>query len=87
MVFIVCKKLSSIGMTIHAYGRSSRSAAELRQLCDQFGIWKYSTDLAELLPLADYVVSIMPATAHTDGLLDHETLRVCAAKVLSAVGH
>lgn len=80
----VSKKLAGMGMKMSAFGRSERSEEEIKQ----FGFEKYSTNLQELLPHADYIISIMPATPFTTDLLGNDILSICQNKkpVLINVG-
>lgn len=82
-----------MGMKISAFGRSEHSQEKIKQ----FGIekyvieikvflylkivFRYSTDLKELLPNVDYIISIMPQTPFTTDLLGNDILSICQKKV------
>lgn len=82
---LVATKFSLLGSKVMGYGRT--------ELCDKDNIKdipfvKYSTKLEEILPEIDYVISVLPSTPQTKGLLNNEVLRLCKEKspVLINVG-
>ena len=65
---ILAKKLDSLGATLWGFGRSEKS--------DTTPLDRYlTTDIDELLPLADHVVSLLPATKETDDFFSASRLQ------------
>ncbi|EJK52644.1 hypothetical protein THAOC_28069 [Thalassiosira oceanica] len=69
----VAKAAKAFGMTTRGYGRTERSAVDD---CIDF----YTTKLEEALCGADYIVSVLPSTPETRGLLNGDALRACSGK-------
>ena len=68
----VAKAAKAFGMTTRGYGRTDRGTVD--------GIDCYTTKLEEALCGADYIVSVLPSTPETRGLLNGDALRVCCGK-------
>ena len=68
----VARAAKSFGMTTRGYGRTERGAVD--------GIDYYTTKLEEALCGADYIVSVLPSTPETRGLLNGDALKACSAK-------
>ena len=47
-----------------------------------FSFNRYSTELHDILPNCDYLLSVLPSTTNTIGLLNGEKLKLCAIKVI-----
>ena len=62
---------SALGMRTVGYGRKERSARDA-------GVDEYTQDLAKALRAGDYVVSVLPSTPETRGLLSGEALAPAA---------
>lgn len=78
----VAQKFSLLGSRVIGYGRT-----ELSNIKD-LPLSKYSTKLEEILPESDYIISVLPSTPHTKGLLNNGVLQMCKEKapVLINVG-
>lgn len=68
----VARAAGAFGMRIVGYGRTERGSG--RALTSE-GIDEYTTNLDEALREADYIVSVLPSTPETRGLLDGNALR------------
>ncbi|XP_054153455.1 glyoxylate/hydroxypyruvate reductase A-like [Oppia nitens] len=67
----MANKFQTLGARVLAYGRSQRTG---------LSIDKYSTKLDDVLPDCDYLISVLPSTPQTTGLLNNDILKLCAAK-------
>lgn len=65
----IAKAGKAFGMKTIGYGRKSRKSDEVLE-----GIDKYTTNLTEAIQTADYIVSVLPSTPDTRGLLNTATL-------------
>lgn len=82
---LVAEKFSLLGSKVIGYGRTELCSK--RNLKD-LPLVKYSTKLEDILPESDYIISVLPSTPQTIGLLNNEMLQMCKAKspVLINVG-
>lgn len=67
---LVAKKFSVLGSKVIGYGRTPLSDRDV-------SLVKYSTKLEDILPECDYIISVLPSTEQTKGLLTNEVLRMC----------
>jgi len=58
------------GMRVVGFGKTPRNCKDIQE-----GIDEYTTDLTAALQQGDYIVSVLPSTRHTRGLLDNHALR------------
>eukprot|EP00579_Thalassiosira_antarctica_P009167 CAMPEP_0201902882 /NCGR_PEP_ID=MMETSP0902-20130614/55184_1 /ASSEMBLY_ACC=CAM_ASM_000551 /TAXON_ID=420261 /ORGANISM="Thalassiosira antarctica, Strain CCMP982" /LENGTH=397 /DNA_ID=CAMNT_0048436899 /DNA_START=41 /DNA_END=1231 /DNA_ORIENTATION=+ len=65
----VAKAAKAFGMKTVGYGKTSRKSDELLE-----GIDEYTTSLPDALQKADYIVSVLPSTTETRGLLNGTAL-------------
>ena len=63
----VAKAARAFGMRTVGYGKTSRNADPTVN-----GIDTFTTNLAEALQVADYIVSVLPSTPETRGLLNND---------------
>lgn len=70
----------AFGMRVVGFGKTPRSANDLDGLDD------YTTDLAQALEQADYIISVLPATPQTRGLLSGDVLKSANGAVFLNVG-
>lgn len=70
----VAQRFSLLGSRVIGYGRSKRN--------NVLGITldKYSTKLEDILPECDYIISVLPSTSETKGLLNNGVLKLCKEK-------
>ena len=68
----IVKAAAGFGMKTVAYGKSPRIAKDID------GLDEYTQDLDKALRTGDYVVSVLPSTKETRGLLSNETLASAA---------
>lgn len=68
----IVKAAAGFGMKTIAYGKSPRIAKDID------GLDEYTQDLETALQKGDYIVSVLPSTNETRGLLSNETLAVAA---------
>ena len=68
----IAKTASNLGMRTMGYGKSKRMAKDID------GLDEYTQNLDEALRVGDYVVSILPSTRETRGLLSDGTLASAA---------
>lgn len=80
----VARVLHCLGARVVGYGRKERTQEEL----GPGNVEAYSADLGHVLPLADYIVNVLPSTPATVGLLGNQRLKICADRkpVLVNVG-
>eukprot|EP00579_Thalassiosira_antarctica_P012523 CAMPEP_0201922058 /NCGR_PEP_ID=MMETSP0903-20130614/10210_1 /ASSEMBLY_ACC=CAM_ASM_000552 /TAXON_ID=420261 /ORGANISM="Thalassiosira antarctica, Strain CCMP982" /LENGTH=346 /DNA_ID=CAMNT_0048459131 /DNA_START=79 /DNA_END=1116 /DNA_ORIENTATION=- len=65
----IAKAAKAFGMKTVGYGKTSRKSDELLE-----GIDEYTTSLPDALQKADYIVSVLPSTTETRGLLNGTAL-------------
>ncbi|XP_037044284.1 glyoxylate/hydroxypyruvate reductase A-like [Bradysia coprophila] len=81
----VAKKFSLLGSKVTGYGRTeSGNISNFKEI----PLAKYSTKLEDILPESDYIISVLPSTPQTMGLLNNDILQMCKDKspVLINVG-
>lgn len=80
---LVAKRFSLLGSKVIGYGRT-----QYKGNTEDFSLAKYSTKLEEVLPECDYIISVLPSTDETKGLLNDKVLQICREKspVLINVG-
>ncbi len=74
---IVAKKFSLLGSKVIGYGRTEWSNQTNRK---DIPLAKYSTKLEDILPECDYIISVLPSTPQTMGLLNNKVLQMCKDK-------
>lgn len=79
----VAKKFSVLGSRVIGYGRTYN-----RNNVEGLTLEKYSTKLKDILPECDYIISVLPSTPETKGLLNNGVLQLCKERcpVLINVG-
>ena len=68
----IVKAAAGFGMKTMAYGKSARIAEDID------GLDEYTQDLETALQAGDYIVSVLPSTDETRGLLSNDTLAPAA---------
>ena len=68
----IVKAAAGFGMKTIAYGKSYRIAKDID------GLNEYTQDLDEALRAGDYIISVLPSTKETRGLLSNDTLASAA---------
>lgn len=82
---LVAQKFSLLGSKVIGYGRNELSN---KSNIKDSPLVKYSTKLEDILPKSDFIISVLPSTPETKGLLNNEVLQMCKEKspVLINVG-
>lgn len=81
----VAQKFTLLGSKVIGYGRTeSCNISHVKDL----HLMKYSTKLEDILPESDFIISVLPSTPQTKGLLNNAVLQMCKEKspVLINVG-
>lgn len=68
----MAKKFKQMGSRVVGFGRSKRPSG--------LSLDKYSTNLGDILPECDCVISVLPSTTKSKGLLNNGVLQLCSAK-------
>ncbi|CAG2107787.1 unnamed protein product [Medioppia subpectinata] len=77
-------KFRQLGSRVVSYGRTKRYEHSITDIpLDKYNDIKYSTKLEDILPECDYLISVLPSTPHTKGLLDNNVLELCSRKIFS----
>lgn len=81
----IAEKFSLLGSRVIGYGRTE--SCNIKNIED-LHLDKYSTKLEDILPECDYIISVLPSTSQTKGLLNNGVLQMCKGKspVLVNVG-
>lgn len=74
------KAAQAFGMRVVGHGRTPRENETIP------GLDRYTTDLAQALQQADYIVSVVPSTPETRGMLSGDALAPAGGAVLINVG-
>lgn len=78
----VCKLFKQMGCRTKGFSRTQKS----REFLDQNGIDVFSARIEDALRDTDYVISILPHSVHTIGLLDNELEKCNSSPVLINMG-
>jgi len=76
----IARAAKAFGMRCVGYVRTERTNSDNDDITKDASVDVYTTSLSDALSEADYIVSVLPSTPDTVGLLSGDALSICQAK-------